>query len=107
MYETMLAILHKVALTTHTYLPCVSVSQYLNVEPIGPDTTLLYLIPRSYYKNGYMGVCKMQRCGGVPLCSGFQLRGSVHMLSFLSSKWSLWLDCSSSNFHSLRSEHIV
>ena len=65
MYETMLAILHKVALTTHTYLLCVSVSQYLNVEPIGPDMTLLYLIPHSYYKNGCMGLCKMQRCSSL------------------------------------------
>ena len=39
---------------------CVSVSQYLKVEPIGPDTTLLYLLPYSYYINVYMGVFKMR-----------------------------------------------
>ena len=79
-YETMLAILHKVALTTHTYLLCVSVSQYLNVEPIGPDMTLLYLIPHSYYKNGCMGLCKMQRCSSL---FRFSIeRVSAYMLSF-------------------------
>ena len=35
------------------------------MEPTGPDTTLLYLIPHSYYKYGYMGVCKMQRCSSL------------------------------------------
>jgi len=65
----MLAILHKVALATHkqacTYLLCVSVSQYLNMEPIDPDTTLLYLLPYSYYMNGYIWVCKMRRCSSL------------------------------------------
>ena len=44
---------------------CVSVSQYLKVEPIGPDTTLLYLLPYSYYMNGYIGVLKMQMCSSL------------------------------------------
>jgi len=35
------------------------------VEPIGPDTTLLYLLPYSYYINGYMGVFKMRRCSSL------------------------------------------
>ena len=35
------------------------------MEPIGPDMTLLYLLPYSYYINGYMGVCKMRRCSSL------------------------------------------
>ena len=132
-----------------------SVSQYLNVKPIGPDMTLLYLMPHIYISTirrmGYvqqssvtsvclgssrtmisMGwlilfvpisawlfsyLCKLAplvvciiiiiiiiisiikmvtwecaRCGDVPLCSGSQLRGSVHMLSFsfFPLKWRVW-----------------
>jgi len=64
LYETTLAILHKVALATHKHalIWCVC---HLNVEPIGPDTILLYLLSYSYYMNCYMGVCKMLRCSSL------------------------------------------
>jgi len=49
------------ALATHKHAHIWYVC-HLNVEPIGPDTILLYLLSYSYYMNCYMGVCKMLRC---------------------------------------------
>jgi len=109
MYETTLAILHKVALPTHTYLLCVSVSQYLNVQPIGPDTTLLYLLPYSYYINDYTGVFKMRRCSSLFRFS-IERVSAYALISFEMESVNTADHCdltSKSNFHSLKSEHIV